>query len=241
MKILIVGATGATGKRLVKELLNYGCDVKVIVRTAEKFSKKIRYHKNISIITSTILGMSEGELAKHIEDCDAIVSCLGHNMNFHGIFGHPRRLVADSIHLLCQAIHTNNLTKPPVKVILMNTAGCRNNDLKEKISFPQLCLIMLLRILVPPHVDNEKAANYLRTMIGQNHSGIEWVAVRPDSLTEDNTVSTYTVHASPNRSIFNPGKSSRINVAHFMAELISDSSTWSEWKGQMPVIYNSEK
>jgi len=25
-----------------------------------------------------------------------------------------------------------------------------------------------------------------------------------------------------------------------MADLVSDSETWNEWKGQMPVIYNSE-
>ena len=31
---------------------------------------------------------------------------------------------------------------------------------------------------------------------------------------------------------------SRINVAHFMADLITDSDTWNRWKGKMPVIYN---
>jgi hypothetical protein len=68
---------------------------------------------------------------------------------------------------------------------------------------------------------------------------VEWVAVRPDSLTNEDTVTAYELHASPTRSaIFDPGKSSRINVAHFMADLITDPHTWNEWKGQMPVIYN---
>jgi len=31
---------------------------------------------------------------------------------------------------------------------------------------------------------------------------------------------------------------SRINVANFMAELITDDTLWSTWKGQMPVSYN---
>jgi hypothetical protein len=74
-------------------------------------------------------------------------------------------------------------------------------------------------------------------MIGQNHSHIEWATVRPDNLTEDNMVSPYTVHASPYRSIFSAGKYSRINVAHFMVKLTVDSTKWSDWKGQMPVIY----
>lgn len=34
-------------------------------------------------------------------------------------------------------------------------------------------------------------------------------------------------------------RTSRINVAHFMADLITDNDIWSNWKGKMPVIYNS--
>ena len=64
--------------------------------------------------------------------------------------------------------------------------------------------------------------------------------MRPDGLIDEDTVSSYTVHESPTRSaIFNAGKTSRINVAHFMTELASSESLWQEWKGKMPVIYNS--
>ena len=50
----------------------------------------------------------------------------------------------------------------------MNTTGNRNRDLPEPISFAQKCVIGLLRLLLPPHVDNEKAADFLRTEIAQN-------------------------------------------------------------------------
>ena len=54
------------------------------------------------------------------------------------------------------------------------------------------------------------AADYLRTDIGQNDQNIEWVAVRPDSLVDEEAVSKYEVYPSPIRSaIFNPGKTSR--------------------------------
>ena len=122
----------------------------------------------------------------------------------------------------------------------MNTTGNRNRDLNEPISFGQKCVIGLLRLLLPPHVDNEKAADYLRTQIGKNNDLIEWVAVRPDGLTNEETVTGYEIHPSPIRSaIFNAGKTSRINVGHFMATLISDDDVWNRWKGQMPVIYNT--
>ena len=94
---------------------------------------------------------------------------------------------------------------------------------------------------MPPHADNEKAADHLRTDIGQDDAAIEWVVVRPDSLVDESKVTGYEAHPSPTRSaIFNAGMTSRINVAHFMTELISDDVTWRKWKGRMPVIYNNQ-
>jgi putative NADH-flavin reductase len=238
MKILVVGATGKTGIRLVTQLLEEGHSVTVIVRTVEKLPQNIMNHENLFITTSTILDMKHEDVIQHVENCDAIVSCLGHTMDFRGIFGHPRRLVSDSVHRLCQAVQTNK-PSAPIKLLLMSSVGCRNSDAEEKISFAQLFVIGLLRLLLPPHSDNEKAANYLRTMIGQNNSHIEWAAIRPDDLIENDEVSAYSIHVSPIRSIFNAGKTSRINVAHFMVQLITDTGTWSKWKGRMPVIYNN--
>jgi hypothetical protein len=97
----------------------------------------------------------------------------------------------------------------------------------------------LIRLLLPPHSDNEHAADYLRTQVGQNHPAIEWAAVRPDSLVDRSDVTDYEIHPSPTRSaIFNAGETSRINVADLMARLITEEDLWEQWKGQMPVIYN---
>ena len=99
----------------------------------------------------------------------------------------------------------------------------------------------LIRLLVPPQSDNEKAADFLRVNIGQKNKLIEWVAVRPDTLIDENKVSEYELYASPIRSaLSNPGKTSRINVANFMSRLILENDLWNKWKGQMPVIYNME-
>jgi hypothetical protein len=133
-----------------------------------------------------------------------------------------------------------NKPEKPIKYVLMNTSGNRNRDLNEPISFGQKCVIALLRLLLPPHVDNEKAADFLRIKIGQDNPMIEWTAVRPDGLINESEVTEYEVHPSPIRSaIFNAGKVSRINVAHFMATLIGNDDLWQKWKGQMPVIYST--
>jgi hypothetical protein len=121
----------------------------------------------------------------------------------------------------------------------MNTTGNRNRDLDEQISPAQKCVIGLLRLLLPPHADNEDAADYLRTRIGQNDGTIEWAVVRPDTLIDEDETSEFSVHPSPIRSaIFDSGVTSRINVGCFMADLVGDDNLWNQWKGRMPVIYN---
>jgi hypothetical protein len=121
----------------------------------------------------------------------------------------------------------------------MNTTGNANRDLDERRSAGERIVTGLLRLVLPPQADNEQAAEYLRTVIGQNDVAVEWVAVRPDSLLDEDMVTENTVHPSPIRSpIFDSGQTSRINVGHFMADLITDDVTWNKWKGQMPVIYN---
>jgi len=167
MNYLIVGATGATGKLLAEQLLERGHFVKVIVRSPEKLPETVRNHKNLSVIRASVLDLSDAEMAQHVKGCDAVASCLGHNITFKGMYGHPRKLVTDATRRLCQAIRTNN-PEGKTKFVLMNTTGNRNRDLDEPITFAEKAVVGLLRLLLPPHVDNEQAADYLRTEVGQN-------------------------------------------------------------------------
>lgn len=242
MTTLVVGATGATGQQLVQQLLERGQTVRAIVRSPEKLPTDLQNHPNLSLIQASILDLSSTELIAQVKDCSAIASCLGHTLSFKGIFGPPRNLVTAATRRLCQAAAQQSLSNPegasnPIKFILMNSAGVVNPDAQESISFAQTLVLLLLRLAVPPHTDNEQAAAYLRQ---QKEPAIEWAAARPDGLINTGSVTEYELHPSPTRSaIFNAGTTSRINVAHFMARLITEDDTWQQWKGQMPVIYNT--
>ncbi|GAB5409500.1 MAG: SDR family oxidoreductase [Balneolaceae bacterium] len=239
MKVLVAGATGATGRLLVKQLLEKGHMVKVLVRSKEKLKELEEQYDNLTQIQGSALEMEAKELAKHLEDCEAVCSCLGHNLNWKGIFGKPRRLVTDSVKKLCEAVISNQ-PKEPVRFVLMNTNGNSNRDLEENYSTKDKAVISLLRVVLPPHVDNEEAADYLRTEIGKKNKHVEWVAVRPDNLIDEEHVSDYEINPSPVRGvIFDSGKTSRINVANFMARLTYDVGLFEQWKGQMPVINNT--
>lgn len=240
MAVLVVGATGATGKLLVEQLLNREEEVKVIVRSITKLPEHIRNNENVKIFSTNILDLSVNDLSGIIEDCSSIACCLGHNLTFKGMYGQPRLLVTDAVKLISKAIIYNR-NDNIVKFILMNTAGNSNRDLEEQISFAEKFAVGALRNLLPPHKDNEMAADFLRTSVGQNDNYIEWSVIRPDSLVDEEKVTKYDIYKSPMRSaIFDPGKTSRINVAQFMADLITNPELWETWKGQMPVIYNKE-
>jgi nucleoside-diphosphate-sugar epimerase len=239
MKIFIAGASGATGQKLTTQLLKRGHQVVTVIRATSSLPHEIYNHNNLSMTRASLLGLSNAELKELVAGCDAVASCLGHNLTLKGMFGPPRKLVTDATRRLCQAIKANQ-PQTPVKFVLMNTTGNRNRDIHESQSLGEKIVVGLLRVLLPPQADNEQAVDYLRTQISKNDRAIEWSAVRPDSLIDEETVTEYTIHPSPIRSpIFDPGKTSRINVAHFMATLITDDATWQQWKGQMPVIYNN--
>ena len=237
MTILVVGASGATGIKLVEELLNREHNVKAIVRSPERLPDSIKNHKRLSVITASVLELSDKEMKQHVAGCNAVASCLGHNMTFKGMFCKPRRLVTEATQRLCSAIKANN-SDTSTRFVLMSTVAYRNPDLDESIPFAQKFLIGLLRLLLPPHPDNEGAANYLRTVLGQKDNIIEWTAVRPSGLINEEKPSEIEVYPSPARSITDDGQISRINVGNFMADLITNDKLWNKWKGQMPVIYN---
>lgn len=238
LRALVVGATGATGRLLVRALLERGHAVAAIVRSPDRLPAELREHPRLAVTTASLLDLDDAELARHVEGCDAIASCLGHSVSVRGIWGRPRRLVTNAVRRLCAAIHAAP-GKRPKRFVLMNTAGNRNRDLPEPLSLAERLVVGLIRLTLPPQSDNEQAAEHLRSRVGQGDPAIEWVVVRPDTLLDRDVVSPYSLHASPIRSaIFDPGETSRINIADFMARLIADDALWLRWQGRMPVIYD---
>ena len=132
------------------------------MRDAAKLPNELRDNERLSIIEASLLELSDVALARTVEGCRAVTSCLGHNMSWKGIYGQPRRLVTDAVCRLCKAVKANQ-PATLTRFVLMNTAGNSNRDIREPISFSQQLVIRLLRLLLPPHADNEQAADYLRT------------------------------------------------------------------------------
>ncbi|KLN66845.1 NAD(P)-dependent oxidoreductase [Vibrio sp. VPAP30] len=233
MKILVLGATGATGELVVSQLLDANHHVVALVRNITVLAE----HSNLTQYQTTALAMPIQELEGIVAECQACICCLGHNFTLQGVYGAPRLLVRDSILRIASVISPQR--SEPLKLALMSSTGVRNRVINETVSRQERWLCLLLRGLLPPHRDNEKVAELLNRSRKLN-SLLEWTIVRPDTLIDRCDVSPYQWHNSPTRSaLFDAGETSRINVANALSRLVSDPTLWQKWRGKMPVIYNS--
>ncbi|WP_394252676.1 NAD(P)H-binding protein [Vibrio profundi] len=239
MTSLVLGASGATGQLVVQQLLKKGQSVRIIVRSLDALPHEIVTNSKVAIVCASVLEMTEKQLLDCIEGCESVVSCLGHNLTWKGIFGQPKHLVTEATIRVCRAI-IKSRPLDPIKFILMNTSGFQNKELGERVSLSHKAVISLIRALFPPHIDNEMAVQFLQTKLDKDQNFVQWTAVRPDSLTNEPFPTQYDIHPSPiSDPIFSAKKTSRINVAVFMSELITTPSAWNKWQGQTPVVYNS--
>lgn len=245
MKVLVLGATGATGRHVAHILLKQQHQVIALVRDTKTLSVlESEFGNQFTQVKGTALTLSDAQLSALIADVDGVVTCLGHNLTLKGVYGAPRMLVRDSIKRIVNLTSAERST--PLKMVLMNSSGVRNKDQHEPISLMQHLVLGLIRALLPPHRDNEQAANYLRTLDVLDSDilkpKVQWAVVRPDALIDQDEVSEYDLHPAPIRSaIFDSGEVSRINVASVMSRLLIDAKLWEEWKGKMPLVYNSQQ
>ncbi len=224
----------------MRELVSRGCRVKALVRDASHLPDEWRQSDRVEVVEAYVLDLKLADWQALLQECAVVVSCLGHNLSLRGIFAPPWRLVTESVRRVCTAAREMH-REQPIRFLLMNSAGVQHRGQAEPLSFSEKLVLGLIRLLVPPHADNEQAAEYLRAKVGESYPHVQWCVVRPDSLTNDESPDTYEVFTSPQRSaLFNPGKTSRANVARFLADLITQNETWQSWRGQMPVVYNRE-
>jgi nucleoside-diphosphate-sugar epimerase len=239
MIVLVLGATGATGRQVVEKLVTHGHHLRVLTRNMSRLPECARNNPNVSVTISTLLDLDSNQLAAHMDGCDAVVSCLGHNGTLQGIFRDPY-FVRDSVSRVYEQAKLSNPPNKPLKYVLMSSSLVLNpSEPQETKGIFDRVLLTLLRALIPAHRDNEKAAMFLDERVGAEDPYMEWVAVRPEGLTNIAHVTRYDVHPSPTTTMSTGGQTSRINVAHFMAELVSSPESWSKWCGKMPFIINS--
>jgi NAD(P)-dependent dehydrogenase (short-subunit alcohol dehydrogenase family) len=236
--VLLLGGTGRTGGRVLQQLLARGVNVRAIVRSAGRLPEGAAADPALTVIEADVLSMDAAELRRSVTGCDAVISCLGHNISLRGVFGPPHDLVTKAVSRVCDVSGTLRPAQP-VEFILMSTVSVnRPGGLDTRRGRFEKGAVAVLRALVPPAKDNQAAADFLYRSIGAADPFVRWVAVRPDTLREGD-VTEYTLHEGLVSSLAKPDETNMANVAHFMCELVVDPALFAEWAGKMPVIINS--
>jgi hypothetical protein len=236
--VLLVGATGRTGQRVLAQLLARGVAVRAIVRSSAGIPAGLAGHPGLTLVEGSLLAFTDLELQDQVRGCDAVVSCLGHVLSLRGLLGPPYDLVARATTRLCRAVEALHPARP-VRFILMSSVSVhRPAGLDTRRKAFERAFLWLLRALLPPARDNQRAADFLQERIGPGNRFVQWAVVRPDTLLEGE-VSEYATHEGLVNGLFAPGQTRFANVAHFMCGLATGQQAWADWQGRYPVIVDA--
>jgi nucleoside-diphosphate-sugar epimerase len=236
--VLLLGGTGRTGGRVLTQLLERGVPVRAIVRSAERLPQGTAGDPRLEVVEAEVLSLTPADWARHLDGCDAVVSCLGHTTSIRGILGPPRELVQPVVERVCDAIRAMRPARS-VRVILMSSVSVSVPDGRDsrRGSFER-AVMRGLCALVPPAADNQAATDYLCSRVGADDPYVQWVAVRPDTL-RDGGVCEYSLHEGLQTSLARPDDTNMANVAHFMCDLATNEESWERWRARTPVIVNT--
>ena len=264
--VLVLGGTGQTGRHVVRQLLQEGHTVRAVVRSKERMLELLQQQQpeggqkspplttlsSLELTEASFLDLPLAQVQSLVQDCNAVVSCLGHCGTLQGIWGQPRQLVTESIQRLYQAILLDDDDSPPhaqhapTKLILLGTVLVPHPKEPRRTLWERFFL-STLGLLLPPHADNDAAANYLyhHHAIPSNNNDndkrlVEWCVVRPNLLVDQDHVTPHRFEARLQAKFFEGNyTSSRINVANSMVKLIQDEQQWETWKYQWPVLFDN--
>jgi uncharacterized protein YbjT (DUF2867 family) len=102
--VLLLGATGRTGSRVLAQLLERGVPVRALVRSAARLPASSVDDALLTVVEADLASMSAEALGEHVVGKRAVLSCLGHSVSVRGVFGPPRDLVERVVRTVGRAV-----------------------------------------------------------------------------------------------------------------------------------------
>ncbi|MDB4920228.1 NAD(P)-dependent oxidoreductase [Mucilaginibacter sp.] len=203
MKILILGATGRTGRLIVEEALKHGYDLNVLVRDKNKISFS---SKSIKVYQGTPTRIAD--LAAAMQGCDLIISALGIVRASDAPWSKlitAKNFISESIKNVIAEADQQSLKR------LITVSAWGVGDTKMEIPFWLRWLINYTN-LRPVYAEHELGEKLLA------NSNLNWTAVRPVALNDSNKIKTLKVSFNnlPKPSLY----ISRQSVAKFIVDIV---------------------
>tara|TARA_R110000744_G_scaffold92118_3_gene178558 strand:+ start:3193 stop:3882 length:690 start_codon:yes stop_codon:yes gene_type:complete len=215
MKILILGATGRTGKLILAEALEQGYKINCLVRKPEEIKQN---HSTLKIYKGSPESISELESA--LKGCDAIISAL--NISRKSDFPWsklrtPKTFLSD----VMKNIITLSTKIKIDRIVVCSAWGVADTEKEIPLWFNWFIKNSNIGVA---YKDHERQENLLKS------STLNWTIVRPSGLLDlsksQTIIESYNNEPKPKITI------SRKSVAEFMVQSLSDEKLI----GKAPVI-----
>ncbi len=199
-RLLIIGATGGTGRQLVAQALDLGHEVTAFVRNRSALNLD---NPNLRVVEGDV--MDYDSVAAAAANQDAVLSALGHKRYFY-----PTRILSEGTRNIIKAMENHGVRR----LICETSLGIGSSSGRMGIYYTFFVIPLIL-----PFYFWDKARQ------GQiiAESELDWVIVRPGALTNSKPKGRYR-QGQQVGNFFWTVKISRADVAEFMLKQLEDNS-----------------
>jgi len=205
--ILVLGATGGTGRLIVNQAVARGYEVTALVRSAEKAGDL----NGANLIVGD--ARDQAALRKALKGQDAVISALGTPAS-------PFRevtLLSTATRSLVSAMQAEQVSR----LVAITGMGAGDSVGHGGVVFDRLIFPLLLRKV---YADKNRQEAIIRD------SGLDWVLVRPSVLNDK--PGGHTLRALTDLSGFHGGTIARADVARFVLDQVGENT----WVHRSPLI-----
>ena len=198
--MLILGATGGTGRHLVAQALDRGFTVTALARDPNALRVD---HPHLKILRGDVLDYASVEAA--VRGHDAVVSALGHKRFFY-----PTRILSDGTRNVLRAMDAHGVRR----FVCETTLGIGDAAGRMGLYYT----LFVIPIILPFYFWDKTRQEQLIAA-----SRIEWIVVRPGALTNSAPRGQYR-HGPVVGSYLRTVRISRADVAAFMLDQLTNQT-----------------
>ena len=200
MKVLVLGATGGTGRLIVRDALAKGHSVTALVRSKARASDL----PGADLVEGD--ARDEAALLRALDGCDAVVSSLGTGLS-------PFREVT-LLSVATRALIAAMMRSGARRLVCITGLGAGDSRGHGGLLYDRLILPLLLRNV---YKDKDRQEAAIRA------SSLDWVIVRPVVLSDEQARGK--VRAVTDLAGVRGGKIARADVARFVVDQLT-TDTW---------------
>jgi putative NADH-flavin reductase len=159
-RVLIIGATGGTGRQLVQQALERGYTVTALVRNPSKLQSN---HPQLNLIRGNVL--DEGAVAGAMAGQDAVLCALGHKQFFR-----PTRILSQGTQNILRAMEAQSVAR----LVCETSLGIGDSAFRMGLYYA----FFVIPVILPFYYWDKTRQERLVAK-----SSVDWVIVRPGVLT----------------------------------------------------------